>query len=261
MKDTSLYPDILFHFTDKNGLYKILENNFRLSYSKEKIEGKTTNRELFVPMVSFCDLKLSQLKVHMSKYGKYGIGLSKDWANKNGLNPVMYVNKNCQFTDNFNNALNKIYPDLAKIRKHKYENKNEHSSVPNQYLDIIDAYRYMKNYEGNLERNGITYENFRFADEREWRYVPPLRDKHIEYPFIASSNIRNKSEKLEFNRKIENIKLYFNPNDIKYLIIENDSEINDLIQHIRHVKKFYTYDDRDRLLSRILTSEQIENDI
>ncbi|MCT7609803.1 abortive infection system antitoxin AbiGi family protein [Aliarcobacter butzleri] len=259
MKNTSLYPDILFHFTDKNGLYKILENNFRLSYSKENIQGKTTNRELFVPMVSFCDLKLSQLKVHMSKYGKYGIGLSKEWANKNGLNPVMYVNKNCQFTDNFNNALNKIYHDLSKIRKYNYQ--NEHSSVPNQYLNVIDAYRYMKNYEGKLERNDITHENFRFADEREWRYVPPLNNKEIEYPFIASSNIRSKHQKLEFNRKIEHIKLFFKPNDIKYLIIENDSEINDLINHIRHVKRFHTYNNIDRLSSRILTSEQIENDI
>lgn len=257
MKDTSLYPDILFHFTDKNGLYKILENNFRLSYSKEKIEGKTTNRELFVPMVSFCDLKLSQLKVHMSKYGKYGIGLSKDWANENGLNPVMYVNKNCQFTDNFNNALNKIYPDLAKIRKHQ----SEQPSIPHQYLNIMDAYRYMKNYEGRLERNGIINENFRFADEREWRYVPPLNNKEIEYPFIASSNIKNKDQKIEFNKKIEDIKLFFKPNDIKYLIIENDSEINDLIKHIRNVKKFHDYNDIDRLSSRILTSEQIENDI
>ena len=26
-------------------------------------------------------------------------------ADKNGLNPVMYVNKNCQFTDNFNKMM------------------------------------------------------------------------------------------------------------------------------------------------------------
>lgn len=256
MKDSSLYPDILFHFTDKNGLYKILENNFRLSYSKEKIEGLTTKRELYVPMVSFCDLKLSQLKVHMSKYGKYGIGLSKEWANSNGLNPVMYVNKNCQFTDNFNNALNKIYHDLAKLRKNEIEN-----SIPHQYLNVMDAYRYMKNYEGKLERENEITNDFRFADEREWRYVPPLNNKEIEYPFIATSNIKNKEQKIEFNKKIENIKLYFTPNDIKYLIIENDSEINDLISHIREVKMFHDSKDVDRLSSRILTSEQIENDI
>lgn len=113
--NTSLYPDILFHFTSKDGLFKIIEETFKVSYARERIEGISSEKEFAVPMISFCDLKLSELKVHMSNYGKYGIGLTKEWANKNGLNPVMYVNRHCQFTDNFNSALNGIYRLLNKL--------------------------------------------------------------------------------------------------------------------------------------------------
>ena len=259
-KHPSLYPDILFHFTSKEGLFKILEYTFKVSYAREKIEGKNTKRELAVPMVSFCDLKLSELKVHMSKYGSYGIGLTKDWANRKGLNPVMYVNRHCEFTDNFNNALYTIYPYLSNIRKN-LKNNDALQEIPHD-MKILDAYRYMKNYEGTLIRDGHQdEENFRFADEREWRYVPSLNDYRVEEPFVAISNIETKKQKMEYNQKIENIKLDFDPNDIKYLIVEDDNEINGLIEHIQKVKKFHSIDVISRLSSRILTKEQIDKDI
>ena len=84
-----LYPEILFHFTTKESLYEILNSTFKVSYAREKIIGPKLKREFGVPMVSFCDLRLSELKAHINKYGNYGIGLTKEWANRNGLNPVM----------------------------------------------------------------------------------------------------------------------------------------------------------------------------
>ncbi|MCK5110362.1 MAG: hypothetical protein KAQ94_02490 [Arcobacteraceae bacterium] len=250
----SLYPDILFHFTTKDALLSILESEFTVTYAREKIEGKETTREFAIPMVSFCDLKLSELKVHMEKYGKYGIGLTKEWANRQGLNPVMYVNKYCEFTDNFNNALYKVYPDLSKLRKNK-------NIIPIQYFQILDAYRYMKNYEGTLIRENEIFKNFRFADEREWRYVPSLNNKDVEYPFVAKNNIKYKKQKDEYNNKIANIKLTFQPTDIKYLIVENENEIISLINHIKDVKGKFNQKTIDILSSRILTKDQIDNDI
>ena len=258
----SLYPDILFHFTTEEGLLEILKNNFRVSYSREKIEGKTMTREFAVPMVSFCDLKLSELKVHMKKYGRYGIGLTKEWANRNGLNPVMYVSKHCEFTDNFNNALYKIYPEISKIKKMNNEVNRLNDNPTNHYMNILDAYRYMKNYEGTLIRESYKeVKNFRFADEREWRYVPSLNDSRVEDPFVAISNIKTKKQKNEYNKRIENIYLTFQPNDIKYLIVESENDINNLITHIKKVKLFHHKESVDRLASRILTSEQINTDI
>lgn len=258
---SSLYPDILFHFTSKNGLFEILQHNFKVSYAREKIVGKNTKRELAVPMVSFCDLKLSELKVHMEKYGKYGIGLTKDWANRKGLNPVMYVSKHCDFTDNFNNALYKIYPEINKIKKINNNLNKIDAKAENHYMSILDAYRYMKNYEGSLIREGEKVENYRFADEREWRYVPSLNDSRVEDPFVAISNIKTKKQKAEYNQKINGVYLKFEPEDIKYLIVENEDDITKIIQHIKNVKLFSNKESIDRLSSRILTSEQINTDI
>lgn len=253
--NNSLYPDILFHFTSKEGLFEILRSTFRVSYAREKIEGRITNREFAVPMVSFCDLRLSELKVHMSKYGQYGIGLTKEWANKNGLNPVMYINRHCDFTDNFNNALSGIYQHIQKST-----DDGNFKGLSQNYMQIYDAYRFIKNYEGELERNGEKIENFRFADEREWRFVPPINNSGIQ-PFIAISNIRTAEKKKHYNEEIQHLRLSFRPNDIKYLIINNDGEINELIEHLRTVKNHFDPDTVDRLSSRILTAEQINNDI
>jgi hypothetical protein len=254
----SVYPDILFHFTTKDGLLSILENNFNLSYAREKIQGITTIRELGVPMVSFCDLKLSELKLHMSKYGYYGIGLTKEWANRMGLNPVMYLSRYCEFADNFNNALYRVYPMLSSLKKN-----NSIEKISQKELQILDAYRYMKNYEGELIRDGkIIEKNFRFADEREWRYVPSLNDQGIQDPFVAKSNIDTKAKKDAYNNKIKGVRLTFKPDDIKYLIVKNESEIIEIINHIDSVKLMNNSpDDLKRLSSRILTAEQIKNDI
>jgi hypothetical protein len=65
----SLHPSILFHFTEeRESLYSILAHTFRVSYAREKIIGPTHTREFAVPMVSFCDLKLHELKHHMNTY-------------------------------------------------------------------------------------------------------------------------------------------------------------------------------------------------
>jgi hypothetical protein len=54
------YPSILFHFTQKHDALKgILRNTFRPSMARETIENNGADKEFAVPMVSFCDLRLS----------------------------------------------------------------------------------------------------------------------------------------------------------------------------------------------------------
>ncbi|NOI80918.1 hypothetical protein F0237_09600 [Vibrio tubiashii] len=256
IRNSSLYPDILFHFTqDKDSLFNILNDTFRISYAREKVEGIETKREFAVPMVSFCDLKLSELKVHMGKYGSYGIGLTKEWANRKGLNPVMYINSNCPFTDNFNNSLNGVYQKINNL-----SDGDHFKGISENNKKIFDAYRYIKNYEGTLVRGDEVTENFRFADEREWRYVPPI-DKEGIPPFVAKSNIETKAKKDKYNELASELRLRFEPNDIKYLIVKSDEEINDLINHLGEAKGRFERLIRERLMSRILTAEQISRDI
>ncbi len=252
----SLYPDILFHFTKKEFLYEILRDTFRISYAREKIIGPNEYREFAVPMVSFCDLKLSELKIHMEKYGSYGIGLTKEWANRNGLSPVMYINRNAQITDDLLGGLSGVYAHMNKIN-----DLAELEKLNTSYVNIMNTYRYIKNYEGELKRNGkVQDENFRFADEREWRYVPKLRTEGVN-PFVAISKIKTKKKKEFYNKKVSHIKLSFQPDDIKYLIVENDHEIGNLIEHLESVKGRFDRATKNRLASRILTSERINKDI
>lgn len=251
----SLYPTTLFHFTNKESLYSILNSNFNISYAREKLIGPNNFREFAVPMVSFCDLKLSELKYFLN-YGKFGIGLTKEWANRNKLSPVMYINRHCDLMDNLITGINGIYGHLGLV-----DNMTQFNNLNKSYLNIMNTYRYIKNYEGELWRHGkLEDENYRFADEREWRFVPKLETESVP-PFVAITKIKTTEQKKEFNRKINHLKLLFTPEDIKYLVVENENDITDLINHLQNAKRHFDLETRNRLASRILTSEQIEKDI
>jgi hypothetical protein len=63
------------------------------------------------------------------------------------------------------------------------------------------------------------------------------------------------------NRKLTNERLYFNANQILYIMVKKESEINEIINHIRDVKGMnYTMGEIDRLTTRILSCERILND-
>ena len=254
--NTSLYPDILFHFTGKEDLYRILESTFKISYAREKIIGSNNKREIGIPMVSFCDLKLSEIKHHMEKYGHYGIGLTKEWANKNGLNPVLYISRHSPFTDGLLRGLDSVH-----AQKRKIESSEKKENLLKDYMNIFNIYRYIKNYEGPLKRKGNSkIENYRFADEREWRYVPPIDTEGVT-PFVTMSQIRTSTQKNNLNNSINHIRLNFEPEDIRYLIVRKDTEISKLINHLKDVKQRFNQVTLNRLTSRILTSEQINRDI
>ncbi len=251
-----LYPETLFHFTNKDGLFEILETTFKLSYARERIEIKNgTFEEFGAPMVSFCDLRLSELKDHMDKYGKYGIGMSKAWANKKGLNPVFYVNRHSPLAGEFFSAVKEIFRLINSI-----DDLEDIQKISEAYMNIFNTYRYIKNYEGTLIRkNRAPVPNYRFADEREWRYVPPL--SHTAYPFVPSSKIATPEAKRALNQTLGSLRLTFSPRDIKYLVVERDSQRIELINHLQAVKGRFPDDVRRKLASRILTAAQIRTDM
>jgi hypothetical protein len=87
----ALSSNSLFHFTYKNALLRILKEQFKVKYCFEIIYTHEIPFEFGIPMVSFCDIPLSEVKEHMNKYGSYGIGMNMKWAKNNGLNPVLYI--------------------------------------------------------------------------------------------------------------------------------------------------------------------------
>lgn len=254
---SNLYPDILFHFTSRDSLYGILEETFRVSFAQERITGGKKSVAFTVPMVSFCDLRLSELKVHLSKYGNYGIGLSKTWANKKGLNPVFYVNKHCEYASNFISAAKR---HISKMQSDSETNLGKYQSDSDSYMDILNICKYIKNYEGDLVRKlGSTTRGYCFADEREWRYVPSPGEANISFVSPDKNSIDDMGAHI--SDRVVPPHLGFEPEDIRYLIIERDEERLPLIQHLETVKCRYSESTRRRLASRILTSEQINKDV
>jgi hypothetical protein len=126
----------------------------------------------------------------------------------------------------------------------------------------------MKPYEGTLYRNGeATSEKVRFYDEHEWRYLPDtdvLIANGIRF-FLENHEYMNLQELADANSRLETEKtrLAFEADDIKYVIISEEKEIDQMVKDLRIIKgKIHGYNKKtvDRLVSRIITVNQIEND-
>ena len=249
-----LSPDSLFHLTPSlDNLLGILDNTFYPRYCYEEFDLIDNDAQSFsedaYPMVCFFDIPLSQLMSHINTYGKYGLGMSKQWGVRKGLNPVIYFNKNSHLAKTLsvitNNTLWRNDPTAQAFH---------------------ETMLYMKPYAGSLYRGGRSVkENVRFYDEHEWRYMPDrsiMRTNNIELSMQAHI-YRNTEELANANRKLETDKtrLSFNANDIKYIIINGEDQINHMVEALRAIKG-RKYDSRtvDRLTSRIITVRQIRND-
>ncbi len=252
----SLSSNTLIHFTSSaENLKGILSSNFKLSYCKEcsVIGGKEST--FYVPMVSFCDIPLSQIKKHIIKYGEYGIGMTRDWARRKGLNPVLYMDKSSQLSKSYRTAL-KYFTSAAVAKETTEKLEDDHK---NAVIALADILGYVKNYENNLVRGGDTQPEYRFSDEREWRYVPESRSGQLW--LIPGKTYDNPGQKDKAQSLAQEHLLEFEPNDIKYIIIKDDSEIRDFIVHLRHAKRKYAHEDVERLTTRILTAQQIREDV
>lgn len=250
------YPDILFHFTSLKCLKGILKQGFRPSYAREKIVSTSTEKNIAVAMVSFCDLRLSELPFHMKKYGRFGIGMTKSWAQGAGLNPVAYVNKDSEFTTSIITGLENYSKLITEIGDFDRMVKE----TINGYWKLLNIQRYAKNYEGELIRKEIKLSNYRFADEREWRYVLPLDTKNI-LPFMPAELFNSNHDKEFYNNQIASFILTYNASDVKYIIVENEINIKPMRKYIDSLKHIYNDDQRNHLLARILTSSQIKSDM
>lgn len=249
-----LSSNSLIHFTNNiTNLVGILQDNFKIKYCYESIESKN-GLYLLIPMVSFCDIPFSQIINHAKKYGNYGIGLKKEWAEKNGLNPVLYIEKNSTLGENFFDKLKELNKGtVTKI-----------SELSDDQKHIFDIFRYLKNYQGDLKRNGKQeIKNYRFSDEREWRFTIPIKSEALMFGNVQKVNgdlIKIKKMKEDLNSTIINERLIFEPEDISYIIINKESERDKIIRTLETIKGKFPLEQVKRLTSRIISTEQIATD-
>lgn len=250
-----LSSNTIIHFTKNfSNLKGILANNFKVSYCREKIISESKDVDYLIPMVSFCDIPFSQILNHINNYGSYGIGLKKKWAEEKGLNPVLYIEKKSILA-------NSILSDLYEKLKGGRQKISDLTVDERKAFDII---RYLKNYEGRVERmNGKIIENYRFSDEREWRYVIDPEIEHSLFGNLKKATLSPediKELKKIYNEDISHISLEFSPEDINYIIIKNESERDAILGIIEKVKGKNSLEEVKRLTSRIISVEQLKTD-
>jgi len=273
----TISSNTLFHFT--NGIHPIIsilkEGFFRPNLCLEDLSFLKIEEKVAIPMVSFCDIPLSQTKAHMRVYGSYGIGLSKSWGKKNGVSPVLYTYQGSPLTESLSQCLEWTH-------KRYLDPEGSQSKVPlfpasvarairtdprpgDQYLELWDQLLriqcFIKPYEGPFHRRNQSFPYIRFYDEREWRFVPELADDLFKY-LLDENEYNNYATRKKANREIQTrSRISFEPADIKYIIIAREKDILTMIRKIEEIGG-----DRDTqnqlkvLSSNIISAERIRED-
>ena len=224
-----LSTNTLFHFTNSiDVLFNILEEGFWPRYSKETGWGEEGKVQFAIPMVSFCNIPLSQIGEHINYYGSYGIGLSMSWiVKKKEIQPVTYTTE-------------KIIPE-----------------IDTEFFTRIKPYKSW-NWK-NKKNKGEINRKYSYYNEREWRYIPnKLSNEQLFIPVQKDDDLKN----INLTTK----KYSLNPllRYVNYIIINSDTErikmMTFLDGHSNLFGKEYSKDERSVLKSKIISCTQIRRD-
>jgi hypothetical protein len=253
--------------------------------------------ELAVPMVSFCDIPLSKVKDHVGKYGSFGIGLTKEWGIREKVSPLIYVNESSATTLGLSNSMSilkaqqdalssfgaqlldqslyfkyiesnaKGYPiDLTILTPEEIEQYTKFqrsqtigASLDEAYFSQLRVVRFTKPYFASKWRK---WTNVRFYDEREWRYVPDIQQQKAGIPFwISADQYEDEMSRELLNYRLgQQFPLKFKPEDIKYIIVEKESQVPAIIRQIDNSENYTRDTIKSMLKSKILTKQQIFDD-
>jgi len=223
----SFSTDTILHQTDKKGFYGILnDRKFRLQYCKEVLTGISNGISFYFPIVSFSDIPFSSLNQYLNLYGEYTIGISKNWAKVQSLNPVLYLES-------------KSFLSELMVREMGNLTKDFH----NQYVQA-----FVKNYEGPLKTKSKAYSNYRFSDEREWRYAPDPYSINFDKFLLPEEEFKDKEE--DYRKFAFKLGPSFWDQELRYLIVPTITEVHELRTRFK-----------ENPLLNIFTHEQVLKDI
>ncbi|MGA2864719.1 MAG: abortive infection system antitoxin AbiGi family protein [Verrucomicrobiota bacterium] len=250
----NISSNVLFHFTKSMGnLKSILKNGFYPRYCAEYTLDPADRRAAYrrkhpmraAPMVCFCDLPLSLILRHLKTYGPFGIGLTKQWGLRSRVTPVIYTHREA--------------PTLRPILRLAAKADKETDSTAASNSRLLATYT--KPLVGPAWRNGrLTKKPVRFYDEREWRYVPVVREVKsllLAWPDYASSDKKDALHKL-FGRKY---RLSVHPDDIMYLILPYTPDERHVLDLARFLKGLYKADDAVLVATTIITDDCLKEDV
>lgn len=113
-----IYSQSYFHYTQNlSSLVSILQGGFLGHYCREEFRYNKQIINIYIPMVSFCDIPLAHIP--FITYGGFGIGMSSVWGNAQKLTPICYFPKDdgCPLTAFISKQANDYSTRLQKQRK------------------------------------------------------------------------------------------------------------------------------------------------
>ena len=208
----------LFHSCKKFEFLKsvIKESGFKASYADEIID----DNEVKTLMVSFSNVALFESESQIN-YGKYAVGLTKDWGIKNELEPVIYTYDSsingASFMENMN------ITGRMKVRE-CVNNPALDDKVTTLFVNSINFLEYLKPYIVTNQKG----EEFIAYNDREWRYV----HKHDKYnPLIFKTSFLTGKPNPDYDKHkpykkpyTENVVLTFELEDLKFVIVDKKKQ-------------------------------------
>jgi len=285
----SLRTSSLFHYPQKlDTLKKILAQGFKPNYCKETYSiSDYPDLIVGIPMVSFCDIPLTRIRIFKNRYKEYAIGLSKEWGLKNGINPVLYATTN-SFVLNSLREVDEMRIQKDEFLKTRIGEKGKPLTILGQtYLTMplscndpdyrnllysIDDNRRLFQLRSTLfgftkayseKREGRYQINY---EENEWRFV--LRENKltkVDWLWGGDSYLkwRNGGTKSKPESKFET--LTFTVDDVNFIILQSDTQIPKMIKYIEGLNKFGGNDITNKsqksiLISKIISMSRINRD-
>lgn len=243
--------NVLFNFMPKMEFLKmILENSAIIPrYVEEKIDYlKLPIHSIAFPMVCFCDIPLKRLVPHMKLYGSYGIGLEKIWGENLGVQPIQYVNEHSHIMQAFSTLFSRAF--------------EKEESTHEEYNDyLLTQLLYMKPLQGKMFKNNED-KICKFHDEREWRFIPNLSECNTTLPLLIPQEEMNPIARDTYSlgmQSCEQAWLKFDYSDIRYIIVSNIQEREELINFIENRLKNPRID-KLILVSKILIYDELRED-
>lgn len=250
---TPLSSATLFHFTGRiENLIGILEHEFIPQYSLEDYSGVLgqlvgdADVSVGIPMVCFCDMPLSQAASHITTYGRYSLGLTKEWGKRAGVSPILYTYPGSATTA----AVVRVHLRVQQLQG----TINDGAEFSGQTERL---WCFVKPYEGELRRDGQEPKRVRFYDEREWRFVP-----EGEWRALKRTEFMDFRQRQAANAHLRGrFVLSFDPADIRYIIVATEDEIAPMIGEVQRIKSpKYSPADISLLCSRIVSAAQVSAD-
>lgn len=250
----------LFHFTAKNAfLRQILTNGFEPRYSMEYWPWFNNGYFVSHAMTCFCDIPLSRISNHVDAYGRFGIGMKREWAKRNRLQPITY----CPSGSASDTALRRVFSLL----------KSQGDPVAKEAVWNLSR-MYKVDFGPMFDRKGHL-KNKDFTQESEWRYVP-----HTESYFMGKNKHRTPDQLSDdeiltllserdkhgskYNNPEVNSRLTFCVSDIAYIFVSTESQLISMISFIENLENLCGQElsklNRSILLTKLTSLQTIRQD-